>query len=90
MGLTLGLPAYDIPVQTIYASILALAVYVVDHPKILKPKTIQKFSLSTDYVEIDSEKLKSRVEEQLGHAVSAIRVRSVTTSPATMKIDVEA
>jgi len=90
MGLTLGLPAYDIPVQTIYASILALAVYVVDHPKILKPRSIQKFSLSTDYVEIDSEKLKSRVEEQLGHAVSAIRVRSVTTSPATMKIDVEA
>jgi len=90
MGLTLGLPAYDIPVQTIYASILAAAVYVVDHPKILKPRSIQKFSLSTDYVEIDSEKLKSRVEEQLGHAVSAIRVRSVTTSPATMKIDVEA
>ncbi|MFZ4064863.1 MAG: DUF4956 domain-containing protein [Rhodoluna sp.] len=90
MGLTLGLPAYDIPVQTIYASILALAVYVVDHPKILKPRSIQKFSLSTDYVEIDSEKLKSRVEEQLGHAVSAIRVRSVTTNPQTMKIDVEA
>lgn len=90
MGLTLGLPAYDIPVQTIYASILAAAVYVVDHPKILKPKNTQKFSLSTDYVEVDSVKLKSRIEEQLGHAVSSIRVRSVTTNPQTMKIDVEA
>jgi hypothetical protein len=36
MGLDLGLPAYDLSVQALYAVLLVLAVYVVDHPKILK------------------------------------------------------
>lgn len=90
MGLDLGLPAYDLSVQALYAGLLVLAVYVVDHPRILKPKSTQRFSMSTDYVEIDPVNLKAKVEAQLGHPVVNIKVRSVTSTPATMKIDIEA
>jgi hypothetical protein len=62
MGLDLGLPAYDLSVQALYAGLLVLAVYVVDHPRILKPKSTQRFSMSTDYVEIDPVNLKAKVE----------------------------
>lgn len=89
MGLTLGLPAYDLAVQTVYASLLALAVFVVDHPRVLQQTARQKFSLTTDYVEIEPAALKQRVEEQLGHTVSRVQVRSVTTAPVGMKLEIE-
>jgi len=90
MGLDLGLPAYDLGVQSCYAALLVLAVFVVDHPRILKQKSLQRFSLSTDFVEIDPAALKEKIEAQLGHQVVAIKVRSVSTAPAGMKLDVEA
>lgn len=89
MGLTLGLPAYDLPVQALYAGILALAVFIVDHPRVLPQRVNQKFSLTTDYVEIEPSALKQRVETQLGHPVLKVQVRSVTTAPTGMKLEIE-
>jgi len=89
MGLTLGLPAYDLPVQSLYAGILALAVFIVDHPRVLPQKISQRFSLATDYVEIEPAALKTRVEQQLGHTVSKIQVKAVTSTPVGMKLDIE-
>jgi hypothetical protein len=90
MGLTLGLPAYDVAVQSLYAGLLVVAVFVVDHPRILPQKLSQRFSLTTDYVEIEEAALKARVEEQLGYAVQKIQVKAVTTTPVGMKLEVEA
>jgi len=90
MGLDLGLPAYDLSVQALYAALLVLAVFIVDHPRILRSKISQRFSMTTDYLEIDTAALKLRVEAQLGHPIATVKVRSVTTTPAGMKIDVEA
>ncbi|MFM2373771.1 MAG: hypothetical protein RJA75_667 [Actinomycetota bacterium] len=89
MGLTLGLPAYDLPVQTLYAVLLVIAVYVVDHPRVLPARVSQRFSLSTDYVEIEPTALKQKVEEQLGHTVQRIQVKAVTTAPVGMKLEIE-
>jgi len=89
MGLTLGLPAYDLPVQTLYAVLLVIAVYVVDHPRVLPARVSQRFSLSTDYVEIEPNALKQKVEEQLGHTVQRIQVKAVTTTPVGMKLEIE-
>ena len=89
MGLTLGLPAYDIAVQSLYAGLLALAVFVVDHPRVLPQRVSQRFSLATDYVEIEPAALRQKVEAQLGHSVQRIQVKSVTTAPAGMKLDIE-
>jgi hypothetical protein len=89
MGLTLGLPAYDLPVQTLYAVLLVIAVYVVDHPRVLPARVSQRFSLSTDYVEIEPTALKQKVEEQLGHTVQRVQVKAVTTAPVGMKLEIE-
>ena len=89
MGLALGLPAYDLPVQSLYAAILVAAVYIVDHPKILRTHNKQTFSMVTDWIEIDPAQLQSRVEAQLGHQVKKVSIRSVTTNPAAMKLEIE-
>ena len=90
MGLTLGLPAYDLPVQALYAGILALAVFIVDHPRMLQQKVSQRFTLTTDYIEIEPAALKTKVEAQLGHSVFKIQVKAVTTVPVGMKLEIEA
>ena len=90
MGLSLGIPAYDIPVQTLYAVLLVAAVYIVDHPKVLPSRATQQFALTTDYIELEPTALKTKVEQQLGHAVKKIKVRSVSSTPASMKLEVEA
>lgn len=90
MGLNLGLPAYDLPVQSLYSIILVLAVYVVDHPKLFRKAAKQQFTLVTDYIEIDSDLLKSKVETQLGHGIIRVKVRNVTTAPPSMKLEIEA
>ena len=50
MGLSLGIPAYDLPVQAFYAVLLVLAVYVVDHPRVLPQRTSQQFAFTTDHI----------------------------------------
>lgn len=90
IGLDLGLPAYNIPVQALYAVILVVATYVVDHPRLLKNQATQQFNLVTDYIEIEPAALKQKVEAQLGSPVRKITIRAVTTTPATMKLEIEA
>ncbi len=89
MGLSLGIPAYDLPVQTVYAVLLVGAVYIVDHPRVLPKRVTQQFALTTDYIELEPEALKQKVEAQLGHSVQRIKVRSVSTTPASMKLEIE-
>ncbi len=90
MGLSLGIPAYDIPVQTLYAVLLVVAVYIADHPKVLPSRATQQFALTTDYIELEPTALKTKVEQQLGHEVKKIKIRSVSSTPASMKLEVEA
>jgi hypothetical protein len=40
-------------------------------------------------VEIEPAALKQKVEEQLGHSVTKVQVRSVTTAPVGMKLEIE-
>lgn len=89
MGLTLGLPAYDVAVQSLYAVLLVLAVFVVDHPKVLPQRVNQRFSLTTDYVEIEPIALRQKVEAQLGYSVQRVQVKAVTTTPIGMKLEIE-
>ena len=35
VGLILGLPGYSLAVQSIYATILVVAIFIIDHPKLL-------------------------------------------------------
>ena len=59
--------------------------------ELLKSSTVvnQKFSLATDYVEIEPNALKAKVEAQLGYTVQKVQVKSVTTTPIGMKLDIE-
>lgn len=88
VGLILGLPGYSLTVQSVYAFILVLAIYVIDHPKLLKASKSKRMSVSVDFLETNQEQLKSRVQDLLGKQVIRVEVKAVNVNPAGMKLDV--
>lgn len=88
VGLILGLPGYSLAVQTTYAVILVVAIYVIDHPKLMSFGRSKKMTLSVDFTEFDQTALAKKVEEMIRKKVISIEVRTVSTTPPAMKLDV--
>ena len=88
VGLILGLPGYSLVEKSIYASMLVLAMFVIDHPNLLIRKRIRKLSLTLDGTNIGDGTLKQRVEEMLGREVDEVSVKNVVAMPPTTKVEV--
>ena len=88
VGLILGLPGYSLVEKSIYASMLVVAMFVIDHPNLLIRKRIRKLSLTLDGTNIGDGTLKQRVEEMLGREVDEVSVKNVVAMPPTTKVEV--
>lgn len=88
VGLILGLPGYSLVEKTIYASMLVVAMYAIDHPRLLIRKRIRKLSLTLDGTNIGDGTLKQRVEEMLGRQVDEVTVKTIVALPPTTKVEV--
>lgn len=89
VGLILGLPGYSLTVQAIYAFILVLAIYLIDHPKLLAASKSKRLNLAVDFVETDQAALSQRVSQLLGKKVIQVETKSISVMPAGMKLDVK-
>ncbi len=88
VGLILGLPGYGLGEKTIYASMLVLAMFIIDHPTLLVRGRSRRISLTLEGTNLGDGTLRSRVEQILGRSVDDVTVKSVTTSPAVTKVEV--
>ncbi len=89
VGLILGLPGYSLTVQAIYAAVLVLAIYLIDHPKLLPSAKSKRMTISVDFVETDQAVLANKVNELLGKRVISIETRSMVVAPPSMKLEVK-
>ena len=89
VGLILGLPGYSLTVQAIYAFILVLAIYLIDHPKLLPAAKTKRMNIAVDFVETDQAALVAKVHEILGKKVLQVETRSIVVTPPSMKLDVK-
>lgn len=89
VGLILGLPGYSLAVQGVYAAILVLAIYLIDHPKVLASAKSKRVSLSVDFVETDQEVLLAKVRDMLGKQILLVETKSMVMSPPSMKLEVK-
>lgn len=89
VGLILGLPGYSLAVQGIYAAILVLAIYLIDHPKVLASVKSKRVSISVDFVETDQEVLLGKVRELLGKKILLVETKSMVMTPPSMKLEVK-
>jgi hypothetical protein len=62
--------------------------YVIDNPRLFGSKSLRKINVTLDGTHVASAELKARVEEMLGIGVDAVVVKSVTSTPATTRIEV--
>jgi len=88
VGLILGLPGYSTIEKSIYASVLVLAMWVIDHPTMLIKRRVRKVSLTIEGVNLDEVSLKATVEELVGRSVDGVTVKSVALTPPATKVEV--
>jgi hypothetical protein len=82
-------PGYSLTVQAIYAFILVLAIYLIDHPKLLPAAKTKRMNIAVDFVETDQAALLAKVHEILGKKVLQVETRSIVVTPPSMKLDVK-
>ena len=88
-GLILGLPGYSIVEKSIYASVLVIAMWIIDGKRLFGRSTVRKLSVTLDGVTTtDPADVRARVEALLGISVDEVTVKSVQSMPASMKVDV--
>lgn len=88
-GLILGLPGYSLIAKSIYASVLVVAMWIIDGKRLFGRSTVRKFSVTLDGVtSTKSEEVKARVEALLGVTVDQVTIKSVQSMPAAMKVEV--
>jgi len=86
-GLILGLPGFSLVQQATYAAVLVVAMYALDHPKLLGSSKIRKINITLDGTDLGAD-LKTRVEEMLGRGVDEVTVKSVTSVPPSTKVEI--
>jgi len=86
-GLILGLPGFSLFQQSIYASVMVAAMYVLDHPKLLGNSKVRKINITLDGTNLGDD-LKARVETMLGRSVDAVIIKSVTATPPSTKVEI--
>lgn len=89
VGLILGLPGYSLAVQAIYAFILVLAIYIIDHPRLLPAAKTRRMNLAVDFLETDGAKLEAKVAELISKKIIKVDTRSITMTPPGMKLDIK-
>jgi len=87
-GLILGLPGFGLIEKITYASVLVVAMYIIDNPRLFGSKSLNNITVTLDGTHVASVELRARVEEMLGIEVDAVVVKSVNSNPPTTKIDV--
>lgn len=88
VGLILGLPGYSLFEKCIYATVLVVAMFLIDHPTLLIKRRIRKVSLTLDGTSLDEVALKATVEALVGRTVDEVTVKGLTLVPPTTKVDV--
>jgi hypothetical protein len=88
MGLLIGLPGLQFTVKVLFALLLIVAMYVVDHPAVLPPDRHQRFKLTLDVVIADPVALRAELERRLGGRVRHVIVQEIDQVRETMRVDV--
>jgi hypothetical protein len=88
VGLILGLPAYSLSTQAMYAGFLVIAIYLIDNPRLFHNRNAFRMTVTFDFVETNPDALIERASQVLGLSVKEVNIRAVVINPPSMKADV--
>jgi hypothetical protein len=88
-GMIIGLTGFSLAEKIEYSAFLVLVMFIVDAPWFLRGRQDDaKTSVTLEGGDIDPDSLKARVEALLNVEVITLKVKNVTLSPVTSKVDV--
>ncbi len=90
VGLMNGLPGLEVNVKIVFSAFLVAAMYVADHPKLLKPQQYQRLKVQLDVIITDENQLRTEVERRIGGTLRQLTVLEIDYVRDTMRLDVRA
>ena len=90
IGLMTGLPGLGTDIKVAFSGALVVVMYVVDHPRLIRPQPYQRLRIETDRVISDMTELQRFVAEKIGGDVVGLTVVEIDLVRETMRLDVRA
>ena len=90
IGLMTGLPGLDTDIKIVFSALLVVTMFVVDHPRLIKPHQYQRLRVELDRIITDEEELKAFVGTRIKGDIKRLTVMEIDFVRETMSLDVRA
>jgi hypothetical protein len=90
IGLMTGLPGLDTDIKIVFSGLLVATMFIVDHPRLIKPQQYQRLRVELDRIITNEDELRSFVSNQISGDVKRLTVIEIDFVRETMRLDVRA
>ena len=90
IGLMTGLPGLDVDIKIVFSGLLVATMYIVDHPRLIKPQQYQRLRIELDQIVTDQNELRDIVGSRIKGDVKRLTVLEIDFVRETMSLDVRA
>ena len=90
IGLMTGLPGLDVDIKIVFSGLLVATMYIVDHPRLIKPQQYQRLRIELDQIVTDENELRDLVGNRIKGDIKRLTVLEIDFVRETMSLDVRA
>lgn len=90
IGLMTGLPGLGTDIKIVFSSLLVATMFIVDHPRLIKPQQYQRLRVQLDRIITDENELRTFVGTKIKGDVKRLTVLEIDFVRETMSLDVRA
>lgn len=90
IGLMTGLPGLDTDIKIVFSILLVATMFIVDHPRLIKPQQYQRLRVELDRIITNEDELRTFVGTRIKGDVKRLTVLEIDFVRETMSLDVRA
>lgn len=90
IGLMTGLPGVGADIKITFSVILVMTMFVIDHPRVIKPQHYQRLRVELDRIITDEKELVAFVEQRIAGKIKRLTVTEIDFVRETMRLDIRA
>ena len=90
IGLMTGLPGLGTDIKIVFSILLVATMFIVDHPRLIKPQQYQRLRVELDRIITDEDELRTFVGTRIKGDIKRLTVLEIDFVRETMSLDVRA
>lgn len=90
IGLMTGLPGLGTDIKIVFSVLLVATMFIVDHPRLIKPQQYQRLRVELDRIITDEDELRTFVGTRIKGDIKRLTVLEIDFVRETMSLDVRA